>query len=190
MDKEKCSYSFYIFFIIIYIISFSALYKKNSEIIGILLLYFINIIASIFCGRDLYDFLNNSNPQILLILSIIFCFNIVASTLFLTAIMRIYTFSKNKDSDKLIVSKTNRKMIQRFKAFFISVIVVLWVFLFLLFFLPKDKPDKPDKPIIDLDKIFNIFEMFKILLVLYPLAVSCYLIYSSNKLMLITRHLK
>jgi hypothetical protein len=25
---------------------------------------------------------------------------------------------------------------------------------------------------------------------LYPLAVSCYLIYSSNKLMLITRHLK
>jgi hypothetical protein len=184
MDKEKCSYSFYIFFIIIYIISFSALYNKNSEVIGILLLFFINIIASIFCGRDLYDFLNNSNPQILLILGIIFCFNIVSSTLFLTAIMRIYTFTKNKGSDKLIVSKTNRKMIERFKSLFISVIVGLWVFLFLLFFLPKDQP------IINLDKIFNTFEMFKILLVLYPLAVSCYLIYSSNKLMLITRHLK
>jgi len=113
MDKEKCSYSFYIFFIIIYIISFSALYNKNSEVIGILLLFFINIIASIFCGRDLYDFLNNSNPQILLILGIIFCFNIVSSTLFLTAIMRIYTFTKNKGSDKLIVSKKNRKMIER-----------------------------------------------------------------------------
>lgn len=184
MDKDKCSYSFYIFFIIIYIISFSALYNKNSEVIGILLLFFINIIASIFCGKDLYDFLNNSNPQILLILSIIFCFNIVASTLFLTAIMRIYTFTKNKGSDKLIVSKKNRKMIERFKSLFISVIVVLWVFLFLLFILPKDQP------IINLDKIFNTFEMFKILLVLYPLAVSCYLIYSSNKLMLITRHLK
>jgi len=184
MDKEKCSYSFYIFFIIIYIISFSALYNKNSEVIGILLLFFINIIASIFCGKDLYDFLNNNNPQILLILSIIFCFNIVASTLFLTAIMRIYTFTKNKGSDKLIVSKKNRKMIERFKSLFISVIVVLWVFLFLLFILPKDQP------IINLDKIFNTFEMFKILLVLYPLAVSCYLIYSSNKLMLITRHLK
>jgi len=184
MDKDKCSYSFYIFFIIIYIISFSALYNKNSEVIGILLLFFINIIASIFCGKDLYDFLNNNNPQILLILSIIFCFNIVASTLFLTAIMRIYTFTKNKGSDKLIVSKKNRKMIERFKSLFISVIVVLWVFLFLLFILPKDQP------IINLDKIFNTFEMFKILLVLYPLAVSCYLIYSSNKLMLITRHLK
>jgi len=184
MDKDKCSYSFYIFFIIIYIISFSALYNKNSEVIGILLLFFINIIASIFCGKDLYDFLNNNNPQILLILSIIFCFNIVASTLFLTAIMRIYTFTKNKGSDKLIVSKKNRKMIERFKSLFISVIVVLWVFLFLLFILPKDQP------IINLDKIFNTFEIFKILLVLYPLAVSCYLIYSSNKLMLITRHLK
>ena len=184
MDKDKCSYSFYIFFIIIYIISFSALYNKNSEVIGILLLFFINIIASIFCGKDLYDFLNNNNPQILLILSIIFCSNIVASTLFLTAIMRIYTFTKNKGSDKLIVSKKNRKMIERFKSLFISVIVVLWVFLFLLFILPKDQP------IINLDKIFNTFEMFKILLVLYPLAVSCYLIYSSNKLMLITRHLK
>lgn len=184
MDKEKCSYSFYIFFIIIYIISFSALYKKNSEIIGILLLYFINIIASIFCAKDLYDFLNTNNPQFFIILALIFCFNIVASTLFLTAIMRIYSFSKNKDSDELIVSKKNRKMIQRFKAFFISIIVVLWVFLFLLFFLPKDQS------IINLDKIFNMFEMFKILLVLYPLAVSCYLIYSSNKLMLLTRHLK
>ncbi len=184
MDKDKCSYSFYIFFIIIYIISFSALYNKNSEVIGILLLFFINIIASIFCGKDLYDFLNNNNPQILLILSIIFCFNIVASTLFLTAIMRIYTFTKNKGSDKLIVSKKNRKMIERFKSLFISVIVVLWVFLFLLFILPKDQP------IINLDKIFNTFEIFKILLVLYPLVVSCYLIYSSNKLMLITRHLK
>jgi len=98
--------------------------------------------------------------------------------------MRIYTFTKNKGSDKLIVSKKNRKMIERFKSLFISVIVVLWVFLFLLFILPKDQP------IINLDKIFNTFEMFKILLVLYPLAVSCYLIYSSNKLMLITRHLK
>lgn len=184
MDKEMCNYSFYIFFIIIYIISFSALYKKNSEVIGILLLFFINIIASVFSAKDLYEYVNNSNPQILLILSIIFCFNIVASTLFLTAIMRIYTFSKNKDSDKLIVSNTNRKMIQRFKSLFISVIVVLWVFLFLLFFLPKDQP------IINLDKIFNIFEIFKIMLVLYPLAVSCYLIYSSNKLMLLTRHLK
>lgn len=184
MDIDKCSYGFYLVFIIIYIISFSALYNKNSELIGILLLYFINMIASVFCGKDLYYFLNDNNPQILLILQIILCFNIVAFTLFLTAIMRIYTFSKNKDSDKLIVSNTNRKMIERFKALFISIIVVLWVFLFLLFFLPKGQP------IIHLDKILNIFEIFKILLVLYPLAVSCYLIYSANKLMLLTRHIK
>lgn len=184
-----CSFAFYMMFLATYIIGFYSVYKKNLEFIGLALLYIINIFASIFCASNL---LGKLLPMpIFGILCIIFIFNIVAFTLLMITISRVYKFTTKKGSDDVILSQNNKKMIKRFKDFFVSSVVFIWAFLIIFVFHDKSKPfidvnnfDFSEKPF-----IIPIIEIFKIILLAYPLGVSIYLIVSTNNLAMLTRSL-
>ena len=189
-----CTFAFYMMFLATYIIGFHCIYKKNLEFIGLGLLYIINIFASIFCASNL---LGKLQPMpVFGILCIIFIFNIVAFTLLMITISRVYKFTTKKGSDDVILSPHNKKIIKRFKDLFISSLVFIWAFLILFVFHDK-KSTATDIPFIDLNNfnfsekplIIPMFEIFKTILLAYPLGVSIYLIVSTNNLAMVTRSL-
>jgi len=181
-----CSFAFYIMFLATYIIGFYCVYKKNLEFIGLGLLYFINIFASIFYANNLF---NHMQP-VFAIVFITLIFNIVAFTLLMVTISRVYKFTTQKGSDELILSPRNKKMIKRFKDFFISSIVFIWAF-FIIFAFDKNNQfiDPNNFDFYKNPLIIPMFEIFKIILLLYPFAVSIYLIVSANNLAMLTRSL-
>jgi hypothetical protein len=188
-------------FLATYIIGFYCIYKKNLEFIGLGLLYVINIFASIFCASNL---LGKLLPMpVFGILCIILIFNIVAFTLLMISMFRVYEFSTKKGSDELILSPKNKKIVKLFKNLFVSSLVFIWTFLIIFFFHHNKKPFigptkgfiGPIKPFIDPSNFYGntlitpMFEIFKSILLLYPFAVSIYLIVSMNKLAMLTRSL-
>jgi len=184
-----CTFAFYIMFLATYIIGFYCIYKKNLEFIGLGLLYIINIFASIFCASNLLNTL--TPPLIFGILCVILIFNIVAFTLLMITMSRVYKFTTKKGSEELILSPKNKKIVKLFKNLFVSSLVFIWTFL-IIFFFHYNK-----KPFIDLNNfdfygtplIIPMFEIFKTILLAYPLGVSIYLIVSTNKLAMLTRSL-
>lgn len=182
-----CTFAFYIMFLATYIIGFYCVYKKKLEFIGLGLLYIINIFASIFCASNL---LGKLQPMpVFGILCIILIFNIVAFTLLMITMSRVYKFTTKKGSEEIILSPQNKKIVKLFKDFFISSVVFIWAFL-IIFFYNK-------KPFIELNNfdfygnplIIPMFEIFKTILLAYPLGVSIYLIVSTNNLAMLTRSL-
>jgi len=182
-----CSFAFYIMFLATYIIGFYCIYKKNLEFIGLGLLYVINIFASIFCASNL---LGKLLPMpVFGILCIILIFNIVAFTLLMVTISRVYKFTTRKGSDELILSPRNKKMIKRFKDLFISSIVFIWAFLIIFAFDNSNSFIHPNNFDFNNHPIKPMFEIFKSILLVYPFAVSIYLIVSANNLAMLTRSL-
>jgi len=181
-----CSFAFYILFLATYIIGFYCIYKKNLEFIGLGLLYVINIFASIFYAHNI---LNRMQP-IFIIVFITLIFNIVAFTLLMVTISRVYKFTTRKGSDELILSPRNKKMIKRFKDFFISSIVFIWAFLIIFAFDKNNSFIDPNNfDFYNHHPIKPMFEIFKTILLVYPFAVSIYLIVSANNLAMLTRSL-
>lgn len=182
-----CTFAFYMMFLATYIIGFYCIYRKNLEFIGLGLLYIINIFASIFCASNL---LGKLQPiPVFGILCIIFIFNIVAFTLLMITISRVYKFTTKKGSDDVILSPHNKKMIKRFKHLFISSLVFIWAFLILFVFHDKNEPFIDPTKFSEKSFIIPIIEIFKIILLAYPLGVSIYLIVSTNNLAMVTRSL-
>jgi len=185
----NCTFAFFMMFLATYIIGFYCIYKRNLEFIGLGLLYIINIFASIFCASNL---LNILNPLLIFgILCIILIFNIVAFTLLMITMFRVYDFSTKKGSEELILSPKNKKIVKLFKDLFISSVVFIWTFLIIFAFHDKSKLfiDSNNFDFYKKSLIIPMFEIFKIILLTYPLGVSIYLIVSTNKLAMLTRSL-
>ena len=189
-----CTFAFYMMFLATYIIGFYCVYKKKLEFIGLGLLYIINIFASIFCASNL---LGKLQPMpVFGILCIILIFNIVAFTLLIITMSRVYKFTTKKGSDEVILSPQNKKIVKLFKKLFLSSLVFIWAFLIIFAFHYK-KSTATDIPFIDLNNfnfygnplIIPMFEIFKTILLVYPLCVSIYLIVSTNNLAMLTRSL-
>jgi len=188
MENSDCSLAFYVMFLTVYIIGFICIYKKNVELIGLGLLYTINIFASVFLINNLYT-LSNNFFNVFLILCIVFIFIIVSFTLLMVSISRIYVNTKRKGSNEIILSNNNKKLVKKYKDFFVSSIVFIWAFL-ILFFLSGNTINV--NTILDFSKnsyISVFFEIFKIILLAYPFIASIYLIILSNHLVLLTRSL-
>jgi hypothetical protein len=184
-----CTFAFYMMFLATYIIGFYCIYKKNLEFIGLGLLYVINIFASIFCASNL---LGKLLPMpVFGILCIILIFNIVAFTLLMITMFRVYEFSTKKGSEELILSPKNKKIVKLFKNLFVSSLVFIWAFLIIFAFHDKSNPfiDSNNFDFYGKTFIIPIIEIFKIILLAYPLCVSIYLIVSTNKLAMLTRSL-
>jgi len=178
--------SYFIMFVIVYIISFFCMFEKNVELIGYGLLYTINIFASIFFINDVQLKLTNNNIAFP-ILAVVFILNVVSSSLFIVSISRIYAYSKGKG--EIILSRNNKKKIHVYRDLFISVIV--FIILVMLYLLMNNKPR------FNIDNVFGqnisiyirMIEILKFGVILYLIGMSSYLVYHANNLETITRSL-
>uniref|UniRef100_A0A6C0D5Q2 Uncharacterized protein n=1 Tax=viral metagenome TaxID=1070528 RepID=A0A6C0D5Q2_9ZZZZ len=121
----------YIIFAIIYVAAFIALYVRNSALVGIVLLYVINIVYSIFIIKDM--FLSKKSEQVItIIITSIIILNAVSSTMVVFTLKTLHSkFNKEKETMKL--SNESKKIISIYFTMFITTIAFTW-FLALFYF--------------------------------------------------------
>lgn len=121
----------YIAFFIVYVMAFLAIYIKNAALIGISLLYVINVIYSIFIIKDM--FLSKKSEQIItFILMAILLLNIISSTMVAITFRGIHS-KFNKKDDTMKLSDKNKKKMSVYFTMFITTIAFTW-FLALFYF--------------------------------------------------------
>ena len=179
-DSGQCNPIIYFIIFIVYVIAFSCMYIMKVELIGIFLLYFINLVASVFIVSDFFKLTANTvNFSYFIGMCILLIFNVISSTFFVISIYRFAKFSYDNDSkNKLIISSKNRMLVHKYKSMFIS-IVMCFIVLFFLFFTIQPFQNK-NYPFIQRVTLLNIF---KAVLILYTTATSSYLVYLGNRLL-------
>ena len=178
--------SYYVMFVVVYIISFFCMFEKNVELIGYGLLYTINIFASMFFINEIQRKIGNNDIG-LPILAIVFILNIVSTTLFIISISRIYTYSKGKG--EIILSRNNKRKLHVYRDLFISVIV--FIIVTIMYIVMNITPGFNIYKVFgqNVDIAIRLVEILKFTLILYILGMSSYLVYHANDLEIITRSL-
>jgi hypothetical protein len=121
----------YVIFLIIYIAAFIALYVRNSALVGIVLLYVINIVYSIFIIKDM--FLSKKSEQVItIIITAIVVLNVVSSTMVVFTLKTLHS-KFNKDQETMKLSNESKKMMSIYFTMFITTIAFTW-FLALFYF--------------------------------------------------------
>jgi len=121
----------YFMFFIIYVAAFIALYVRNSALVGIVLLYVINLVYSIFVIKDM--FLSKKSEQIITVIILaILVLNAVSSTMVMFTLKTLHS-KFNKDQETMKLSDKSKKMVSTYFTMFITTIAFTW-FLALFYF--------------------------------------------------------
>jgi len=121
----------YIIFFIIFVMSFIAIYVRNSALVAIALLYVINIIYSMILLKDMFTS-SRSEEIITFIIMAILVLNAVSST------MVVFTFRTlharfNKKNETIKLSDKSKKQMSVYFTMFITTIAFTW-FLAMFYF--------------------------------------------------------
>jgi len=115
----------YVLFIIVYIMSFICIYKRNVVLLGVMLLYVINIIYSLFLIKDMFLW-TKSEQIITFIISAILILNIASSSLIMMTFRTLHA-KYNKNNETIQLSPQNRARISQYFTMLICTIVFVWV---------------------------------------------------------------
>lgn len=121
----------YFIFFILFSMSFVAIYVRNAALVGITLLYVVNIVYSMVLIKDM--FLSQKSEQIItFIISAILVLNAVSSTMVVFTFKSLHAkFNKNKETLKL--SDKSKKQMSVYFTMFITTIAFTW-FLAMFYF--------------------------------------------------------
>ena len=177
LDTNSPQIVAYTIFSAIYIISFVCIYNKNLALLGSILLYFINIIVSIFLAKDLL-ISKRSEQLITYIIIAVLAMNMVSSSFVMMTIQTLHT--KNvKDNKNIKLSNKNRDILSVYFTMFICTIVFIGI-LALFYFI-----ESPGEPFLNTvfigkeysPKILIAITLFKIALIGTSLGLSSYMVY-------------
>jgi hypothetical protein len=171
----------YIIFFIIYVAAFIALYVRNSALVGIVLLYVINIVYSIFIIKDM--FLSKKSEQIItVIIFAILVLNAVSSTMVMFTLKTLHS-KFNKDQETMKLSEKSKKMMSTYFTMFITTIAFTW-FLSLFYFGESHNTNFFDFIFVGKifpPKILMIIFILKICVCGAGLGLSGYMVFLANK---------
>lgn len=139
-DIDCLSYLTYFIIFIVYIISFVCIYNTQASLLGVLLLYLVNIVYSIFVIKDIGNPVignNKSNQIIAFILFSIFAMNAISSSLIINN-LRLLNAKYSIVNEQIKLSGENKKILSIYVACFISTVVFLWVLTSFYFIEPND----------------------------------------------------
>ena len=177
----------YIIFFIVYIIAFIAIYIKNTALLGIVLLYVINIIYSIFVIKDM--FLSKKSEQIITFIIIaILVLNAVSSTMIAITFRGLHA-KFNKTNNTLKLSITNKRKMSVYFTMFITTIVFTW-FLALFYFGEGENVNFFDYVFIGKlisPKVLFTFFILKICVCGAGLGLSAYMVFLANQFLKLRR---
>jgi hypothetical protein len=167
--------------------AFVAIYIKNAALIGIALLYVINIIYSIFIIKDM--FLSKKSEQIItFIITSILLLNAVSSTMVAITFKGLHT-KFNKTNNTMKLSNKNKQKMSVYFTMFITTIVFTW---FLALFYFGEGPDVNFFDYIFIGKsihpklLIAIFAV-KICVCIAGLGLSAYMVFLANNFLKLRR---
>lgn len=174
----------YIYFFIIHVIAFSMMYSENLELVGYGVGIIMSFITAGFLWLDIYLSPKKYDPVIFVILVGILG-GVISLIIFANFLMKIHAKYNSKGS-KIILTKENRKRLDRFKSLYVTDYVLIAVVSLMFFLLYKDPNTGIYTPFFNIpEKMLStdtIFFAIKVLLSLSTLGVSGSLIYTANEL--------
>ena len=123
-----------------FLLSFYYVYHKSAWLLGILLLYLVNIVWSVLFAKDIFASEKaNIAPLISLILIAILSMNIVSSTMVMMTLRNLHASFLKKESS-IELSDKSRKMLKDYLKLWIATIVMTWVLFAFYFIEPASEP--------------------------------------------------
>jgi NADH:ubiquinone oxidoreductase subunit 5 (subunit L)/multisubunit Na+/H+ antiporter MnhA subunit len=180
---DSISYNTYAVILILFIIGFIASFNLNIPLIGLLILYFVNIVYTLTLSKDVLnspkaDFSSTVSFLVIAVLVL----NIVSSTMMINTLRKLHAiFLKKKDTVKL--SDKNRKKLSLYVALWIVSLVSLTFIMAFYFIEPVSEPffnymfvDKELSPVVVLAGF-----VFKIVCIVASLTCASYMMYIADK---------
>ena len=172
----------YALFIVVYIMSFICIYKRNVALLGVMLLYIINIIYSVFLMKDMFLW-TKSEQIITFIISAILLLNLVSSSLIVMTLRTLHA-KYNKNGETIKLAPQNQARISQFFTMFICTIVFVWV-LAIYYFVEGEGVEYFSFVFIGQNASPGMLVakfLMKISLSITSLGLSGYMVYLANKL--------
>jgi hypothetical protein len=172
----------YVLFIVVYIMSFICIYKRNVALLGVMLLYIINIIYSVFLMKDMFLW-TKSEQIITFIITAILLLNLVSSSLIIMTLRTLHA-KYNKNGETIKLAPQNQARISQFFTMFICTIVFVWV-LAIYYFVEGEGVEYFSFVFIGQNASPGMLVakfLMKISLSITSLGLSGYMVYLANKL--------
>lgn len=183
MDNKNClPVISYTLFIVVYIMSFICIYKRNVVLLGVMLLYIINIIYSVFLIKDMFLW-KKSEQIITFIITAILLLNLASSSLIIMTFRTLHA-KYNKNGETIKLSPQNRERISKYFTMFICTIVFVWV-LAMYYFVEDESVEYFSFVFIGQNASPSMLVtkfLMKIALSITSLGLSGYMVYLANKL--------
>lgn len=183
MDNKNCfPIISYTLFIVVYIMSFFCIYKRNVALLGVMLLYIINIIYSVFLIKDMFLW-TKSEQIITFIITAVLLLNFVSSSLIVMTLRTLHA-KYNKNGETIKLAPQNQARISQFFTMFICTIVFVWV-LAMYYFVEGESVEYFSFVFIGQNASPGMLVakfLMKISLSITSLGLSGYMVYLANKL--------
>ena len=171
----------YMIISLVYILSFITIYYNKTVLLGVLVLFLINVVASIFISKDMF-----TSPKVndigTMLLFIPIVLNVVSSTM--VAVTLQYLHAKyNKKDERIKLSKHYSNWISTYFAMFIISIIFSGVLLWFYFSEPSDRPYIDYQFTgagIDPKTMITKFAL-KLILIPINMSLSAYMVYSADQ---------
>jgi hypothetical protein len=171
----------YIIFFIVFLMAFIAIYVKNAALIGVLLLYVINIVYSLVLIKDMFTS-KKSEQIITFIITAILVLNAVSSTMVIFTFKSLHErFNKKKETIKL--SAKSKKQISDYFTMFIATIAFTW-FLAMFYFGDSETANFFDYTFVGKSippKLLVVIFILKISTCIAGLGLSAYMVFLSDQ---------
>jgi len=130
----------YISIFSMFLLSFYYVYHKSAWLLGILLLYLVNIVWSVFFAKDIFASEKaNIAPLISFALIAILAMNVVSSTMVMMTLRNLHASFLKKESS-IELSDKSQKMLKEYLKLWIATIIMTWVLFAFYFVEPASQP--------------------------------------------------
>jgi hypothetical protein len=137
---DSISYTTYQVILVLFVIAFITSFNLNISLLGVLLLYIVNLIYTLTLSKDVLNSPKSdlSSTVSFLVIAIL-VLNVVSSTMMINTLRKLHAiFLKKKDTVKL--SDKNRKKLSLFVALWIMSLVTLAIITAFYFIEPVGEP--------------------------------------------------
>ena len=171
----------YLIFFIVFVLAFIAIYVKNAALVGITLLYFINIIYSMVLIKDM--FLSKKSEQLItFIITAILALNAVSSSMVMFTFKTLHA-KFNKKEETLKLSDKSKKQMSVYFTMFITTIAFTW-FLSLFYFGENETTNFFDYIFVGKSippKLLVVIFILKISTCIAGLGLSAYMVFLADR---------
>jgi hypothetical protein len=172
----------YMIISLVYIVSFITIYYNKTVLLGVLVLFSINVVASIFISKDMF-----TSPKVndigTMLLFIPIVLNVVSSTMVGITLLALHA-KYNKKDEHIKLSKYYTQIISKYFAMFIVTIVFGGLLVWFYFSEPSDRPyfDYQFTGMGVDPKLMVLKFILKILLIPINVGLSSYMVFGAHQI--------